>query len=59
MIRLFVNISHTKECLGRLDVDSSVSLLPLSESIRKFDNLPNTDGNDSNLFSLRKRISSV
>lgn len=45
--------------MGRFDAVSSVSLLPLSESIRKLDNLPNTAGNDLNLFSLRNRISSV
>jgi hypothetical protein len=52
-------MSHTKDDLGRLDEDNSVNLLPLSESIRSLGNLLNTRGNDSKLFSLRNRISSV
>lgn len=52
-------MSHTSESLGKFVEESSVSLLPLSDSIRSFGSLPKTSGNASNLFSLRNRISSV
>lgn len=58
-ILLFVRMSQIKDSLGRFDVDSSVNLLPLSDSILSEDNLPKTSGNVLNSFSLRKRISRV